>query len=593
MGIGSFIKRKVLNYGDDDDDDDDDDFNSDDLGENDFESERKTKKLKAKARDVKAALLAIKEDLEAASRLTDRLKSDDESNDGNRREGKRPRIRQKVVVSETTPLSSSSLSSLSPDSTTNPESVRQRIDRVRSGEMTDVERKAFLEAALRGQGLTFNAVDGDGDGGNENVGEDDEEIRNGSGGKRRRPEDVPSPFPTDPLYATAVGGYSEPENKESSLDDRKVGVKAESRQSRSSSTGRKKMSEKERLKYLEMVTDPKRFNSYITMGGGGGGGGGGDNGSSNTNTNTNTNTNDQEKKTNPVPVTVQPVAYIDQIDTAINDTKEQEIIEESNSESNKDSNSNSANDGIIESYDLASRLGRAAEAHEEQIVAQRAERDAASIIEIENMRVKQAEIMEAQRIESERRRAEIAEVERLAREEEDQMVLEQQREEGRRMEELMRRQEEYWTNKVAEERAAAGRVNPSTVIEKSLDGIAEANNKKNENLGDKDEGDELEKLMGAMTKAEVKANDLGSVTTTTTATITDANVATTTGKRKGVLPTLVRQGSLSNICLFGFVFFKLSSDTILCPILFTSCFLFSHLHAFSCSSTLVHWYTCA
>merc|ERR1712160_209562 len=56
--------------------------------------------------------------------------------------------------------------------------------------------------------------------------------------------------------------------------------------------------------------------------------------------------------------------------------------------------------------------------------------------------------------------------------------------------------------------------------------------------GDKDEGDELEKLMGAMTKAEVKANDLGSVTTTTTATITDANVATTTGKRKGVLPTL-------------------------------------------------------
>merc|ERR1712161_55012 len=259
-------------------------------GENDFESERKTKKLKAKAkakaRDVKAALLAIKEDLEAASRLTDRLKSDDESNDGNRREGKRPRIRQKVVVSEATPLSSSSLSSLSPDSTTNPESVRQRIDRVRSGEMTDVERKAFLEAALRGQGLTFNAVDGDGR--NENVGEDNEEIRNGSGGKRRRPEDVPSPFPTDPSYATAVGGYSEAENKESSLDDRKVGVKAESRQSRSSSTGRKKMSEKERLKYLEMVTDPKRFNSYITMGGGGGGDGG-DNGSSNTNTNTNTN----------------------------------------------------------------------------------------------------------------------------------------------------------------------------------------------------------------------------------------------------------------------------------------------------------------
>jgi len=247
---------------------------------------------------------------------------------------------------------------------------------------------------------------------------------------------------------------------------------------------------------------------------------------------------DQEKKTNPVPVTVQPVAYIDQIDTAINDTKEQEIIEESNSESNKDSNSNSTNDGIIESYDLASRLGRAAEAHEEQIVAQRAERDAASIIEIENMRVKQAEIMEAQRIESERRRAEIAEVERLAREEEDQMVLEQQREEGRRMEELMRRQEEYWTNKVAEERAAARKVNPSTVIEKSLDGIAEANNKKIENLGDMDEGDELEKLMGAMTKAEVKANDLGSVTTTTTATITDVNVATTTGKRKGVLPTL-------------------------------------------------------
>lgn len=188
--------------------------------------------------DIRAALEAIKADLEAAADESKRQKKAPKQEkikteailpDLKKEKKKRPAVtkRKQQQVEPTT-------------ATTYGETVRDRINRVKSGHMTDEEKAAFLNNALTRTppGQTGPRIR--------------QEIPPANG--RKQASSSATPFPKDALWNTVIGN-----GKSSSATGG-----SPSRYVDYSLKGKDDSAKRE---YLDMVTNPDRFKSYAAMGG--------------------------------------------------------------------------------------------------------------------------------------------------------------------------------------------------------------------------------------------------------------------------------------------------------------------------------------
>jgi hypothetical protein len=192
--------------------------------------------------DVKAALEAIKADLEAITEeeeSTSKNVLNKKPDDGNMNSPveKKPsilnplgRTRQEKV--EPAPTSA----------TTYGESVRERINRVKRGQMTEEEKAAFLRNALT---RTPQVPKGP---------RIRQEIPSASSSVTKNASSSASPVRKDALWNTVIGNKS----SSSSSRNRYGGYKNVSLSGKDDSAKRE---------YLDMVTNPDRFKSYAAMGG--------------------------------------------------------------------------------------------------------------------------------------------------------------------------------------------------------------------------------------------------------------------------------------------------------------------------------------
>jgi len=193
--------------------------------------------------DIKAALEAIKADLEAVTEQQESDTSKDEL-----RMNVQESISNKASVEKITnilnPLSKSRQEKTGPaptSATTYGESVRERIDRVKKGQMTEEEKAAFLRTALTRT----------------------PQVRKGP----RIRQEIPSPSG----ISKSASSSASPVRKDS-LWNTVMGNTPSSTSSRSRYSGYKNVSfsgkdDSAKREYLDMVTNPDRFKSYAAMGG--------------------------------------------------------------------------------------------------------------------------------------------------------------------------------------------------------------------------------------------------------------------------------------------------------------------------------------
>ncbi len=334
--------------------------------------------------DVRAALEAIKSDLEA---VVDGNKNESQKNgvskfnsdDGN-------------SASEKVPLPSASLGT---------ETISERINRMKSGMMTDEEKAAFLDRALvtpiRSQEKKPNPIR--------------QKIPEGSA-ESSGTEAKASAFPSDSLWGMLEAGKrGKSQNSEptSTFDPTQF----------LSSGG---TNEKAKREYLDMVFDPNRFKGYSAMG------------DAKTSTVT-VNSDDEADEKEVMDEDVIDEEESTEDEPVMKTSKEEEALSNSNVGSN-----------------LAARLEHAATLKEQQDKQREIERKKRMEKEqkeekerIEKMRLKQME-------ESRRQMEEAAEKKRL---EAEAIRLEQQAkklEEDAKMKQLMDSQQAYWEKKLEEER---------------------------------------------------------------------------------------------------------------------------------------------
>ena len=190
--------------------------------------------------DIKAALEAIKADLEAVTA---------EENKTAKAALKKKKLKAevKIKIPEVQKKKKITNSRLKQQETAEPtsadtygETVRDRINRVKSGQMTDEEKAAFLNSALTRTPPGSNGPP----------------IRqaipsvNSSSPKR---SSSASPFPKDALWNTLVSNGKSSSSGNSSTKYGNVNL-----------TGNDDSAKRE---YLDMVTNPDRFKSYAAMGG--------------------------------------------------------------------------------------------------------------------------------------------------------------------------------------------------------------------------------------------------------------------------------------------------------------------------------------
>ena len=193
-------------------------------------------------KDIKAALEAIKADLEAAV--------EDETENTNK-EAKEPAKKKKIEIKNRFPVQKKRtvLNPLAKEreekgdaptsATTYGETVRDRINRVKKGQMTEEEKAAFLNNALTSRNLQDTQ-------------------------RPRIRQKIPSPNsslsskasssssrPRDALWKTVMGNGSSSSGRTASHANINLTSKDDSA----------------KREYLDMVTNPDRFSSYAAMGG--------------------------------------------------------------------------------------------------------------------------------------------------------------------------------------------------------------------------------------------------------------------------------------------------------------------------------------
>lgn len=438
MGIRSFLRKNILNK------------NNGDDNEQSSENPRTmvlgidlpTGTTDDNPSDVRAALQAIKEDLEAVEELETK-KQQQEQDD--------------VTTSSISRSSSSTVESRTVDSSdtkslkirpppmfreaamgitdTYGETVNERIQRVKSGSMTDEEKAQFLNTALsrrtlgslkdssKPKGPPIRQAIPNADSGSSTF------ISSSTSKNSSATSTVPSS--KDPLWNTVMGKRSSSSNTSS----HEYGVSA-----RESLISGKLNDDSAKREYLEMVMNPNRFKQYAAL-------------SANDNIDY-----EAEEEENDV-LSEKDAAKSSEVsknEVGQNDTKD---IITNNDPTTKQTQTT-----------LASRLEEAATIQEQRDAELKLRKDAERKAEEEEQK-KQIERM---RILQEERIAVKRQEEELLRQKEQEIEAEKEKErkakqeaEKKRMEEVVARQDEYWKKKLAKEQSRKSRMMSTSNNEQS------------------------------------------------------------------------------------------------------------------------------
>jgi len=400
MGLRSFIKKIIRSDG------------SEEPSEFSYESKKKPE-------DVKAALEAIKADLEAVVSLQEGSQNDRQMN------------KERTIDSEFD--SRSPNDALDPTKTTPQmrysETVQERILRVKSGMMTEDEKASFLNNALTRplptadgkvrpppirQSIPESSAP---------VSSDPQQIlskaigtfrRNKNSSSTNAPSSSPSPVPTDSIWKNVIA-------KSPSSNQASYPIK-----SNINPSSKGDLDDAAKRSYFNLVMNPERFKSYAAMGG---------------------------SRTPAAPGLKSQDEYAAPMDTE--SFKETLSYDESPPSYNLgltatktiESSSTTTPSQKVDKNDLAYRLEIAAtlkEQRDAEIKAKReSDRMAATAAALTAQETRDAEIRRQQEAALEKKRME---KERKEREE-----MERRAEADRKMQEMIERQEQYWKNKVKKE----------------------------------------------------------------------------------------------------------------------------------------------
>lgn len=406
MGIRSFIRKTVLNR--DDEEGDDESMEDRSMSATDNPS------------DVKAALQAIKKDLEAVEELesqkqinlgstTDDIEQSPSSETGTQNKIRPPPMFREAAMGITD---------------TYGETVNERIQRVKSGSMTEEEKAQFLNTALSRRTLGSLQPNDDKKGPPIR-----QAIPNADGVSNMgltsstKSSSSSQPSPKDSLWNTVMG------KRTTSSTTASNEYSARTRESLLSGNLKDDSAKRE---YLEMVMNPNRFKKYAVSG----------------------------------------YQYETDEDDGNKSANDNEDVEDEPLEDEGVTSSELPMDDMIE-YDesiitnndsttkqppttLASRLEQAATLQEKRDAELKLKRDAERKAQ-EEERMKQMEEMrkvQEERIAAKRREQELLRQKELEIEEEKERERRAKKEaERRRMEEVMAKQEEYWKKKLANEKS--------------------------------------------------------------------------------------------------------------------------------------------
>ena len=345
--------------------------------------------------DIKAALEAIKADLEAVTAEEKRAAKAKAKADPNSKVKSKPEQSKKKKINlmpETKPkikiperkkkTVARSAPSEPTSATTYGETVRDRINRVKSGHMTDEEKAAFLNSALTRTPPGSNGPP------------IRQEIPAANGSSRGASSSSASPFPKDALWNTLSNGKSSSSSSSSSSGNA-------GRYGNTNLTGDSDSAKRE---YLDMVTNPDRFKSYAAMGG-----------------------------------------YRSKTPQASNSSSKGDVVENLNMLDTPSADDNEA--------DLASRLESAAILKEKQDAEAKARKEEEErTLEAKLQEEQRRRSEEMRRVEEERLAAKRAEEEAKVKAEQDAKDAE-----AKRIADMQAAQDSYWAKKLEEENARRDR----------------------------------------------------------------------------------------------------------------------------------------
>jgi phage-related minor tail protein len=308
---------------------------------------------------------------------------------------KKPEVKKPVVETE-----SKKMSKLPPIHT---ETVKEKLNRVRSGMMTDDEKKAFLRTALSAKDTTISRTPL-----RQKLPDDRVEGDRSAGSNA-------TPFPTLLKNVASGWGKNESRSGEQPLRNWKDGVQMSD--------------QKKKREYFEMVTDPNRFHTYKSS-----------------------------VVTKPGNAT-EPTEFHDGVILPLVFDEDMEDDEESISvpEVEEDNKGEGYDQKAKVAEDLGSRLEKAAAAQEVAAKAKEKER-----LEKEK-RLEQQRLEQKRRIEELHKKQQLElekkELELKAKKREEELATEMEKERKRREEEARRRemeaaQDAYWAKKLRAEREA-------------------------------------------------------------------------------------------------------------------------------------------
>jgi hypothetical protein len=397
MGLGSFIRKIIRSSSDEDD--------------------RESKnELKNKPEDVRAALEAIKADLEAVVSLQEgTLHDEDEEDDDDNR----------LSLNDSYLQGRSSSGASEPKKMNSPmrysETIQERILRVKSGVMTEDEKASFLNNALarpiskddqNKRPPIRQSIPGTEPSTSNNT---PQRLPRAFGSFRPNktsagaPTASPSPFPTDSIWNNVIG--RSPSSSKASYPPK----------SPTTPPSKAELDDAAKREYFNLVMNPERFKSYAAMGG-----------------------------------TRTPAAPGTKPQTSPASSSESTTFE------SKQKDEASYNLGLTASKvsetvpvgpktdknDLAYRLEVAATLQEQRDAELKARRESDRLAADAAAQAAQ----EAREAEIRKQQEAVLEKKRLEKERKEREELERKLEEDRKMKEMIERQEEYWKNKLSKEK---------------------------------------------------------------------------------------------------------------------------------------------
>ena len=280
------------------------------------------------------------------------------------------------------------------------ESIQDRINRVKSGRMTDEEKEAFLRSVLSTQSTP----------------ESRKPLRMAVPSESSSTSSVrknASPFPSDSILREMASGNGRNKSQATTKVERTKNIRTEEVQRVSL--------QKQKREYLDMISDPNRFSHFGVI--------------------------------NPMSKYRQGEEEQDDNNNTLVDPQ---VVSSEDTET-LSWNDDDDDDELPSSESLAERLEAAA--HSEEMKRKQKEEENAKRLEEERKEreKKLQEIARQRREEQRRREAVIAEQMRREEEARARQIEEEKRKERERIELLTKKQEEYWKRKLAEEKKAKER----------------------------------------------------------------------------------------------------------------------------------------